>query len=81
MNKKDKKFIAALMIAQTGILLVAISLSGKYWYASVTNLMGLNNLQEITGWLKGENRKIESEETVAKLKQHYEKQGIEAEED
>ena len=80
MNKKDKRFIAALVFAQTGILLVAITLSGKYWYSSVTKLMKLNNLQEITAWLNGENRDLESKDKVQKIKKHYEKKGIEVEE-
>ena len=68
------------MFVQTGILLVAITLSGKYWYSSVTDLMELNNLQEISSWLNGENRKTDSKEKISKLKKHYEQKGIEVEE-
>ena len=77
MNKQDKKFITALVLAQTGIVLMAITFSSYYWYHSVTDLMKLNNLKEISSWLKGENCKADSEEKVEVLEKHYEKKGIE----
>jgi hypothetical protein len=80
MTKKDKKFLAALIIAQTGIFITAISLSSVYWYKSVTNLMKLNNLQELSAWVNGEHNKIESENKITDLKKNYEKKGIEVEE-
>ena len=80
MSKKDKKFIAVLMFLQTGIIVATISISGKFWYESVGSLIKLNNLQEITAWLNGENREFESKDKIQKIKKHYETKGIEVEE-
>ena len=80
MSKKDKRFIAALMFLQTGILMATISISGKFWSNSIATLMKLNNLQEISSWIHGKNREFESKNKVQKIKKHYEQKGIKAEE-
>ena len=76
MSKKDKKFIAALIFLQTGILITTISLSGKFWYQSVANLIGLNQLHELAQTMKEAGNKAESNMKVELLKRQYEGNGI-----
>ena len=76
MSKKDKKFIAALIFLQTGILMATISFSGKFWYQSVANLIGLNQLHELSQVMKEVGNKAESNVKVELLKRQYVGKGI-----
>ena len=80
MNKKDKKFIAALVLLQTGILATVISASGSYWHNQIAECKKIANLATLVESVKGENKKIEAGEKIQKLKQHYQTQGVRVEE-
>ncbi len=80
MNKQDKKFMAALVFLQTGILVMAISISSKFWHGQIQECKRLNQLAELRDWVKGENQEKELEAKIIHIKQHYETQGIGAEE-
>ena len=76
MNKQDKKFIAALVFMQTGILLCGISLSGHYWHHSFVRLMKIQHLYELSEHLKGRVNEVQSDIKMNTLKNQYEKKGI-----
>ena len=80
MNKQDKKFMASLVFLQTGILVMTISISSKFWYSQVQECEKLNQLAELRDWINGENHKQEAEAKIIQIKQHYESQGIGTEE-
>ncbi|MDE0118858.1 MAG: hypothetical protein OXM55_02480 [Bdellovibrionales bacterium] len=80
MNKQDRKFMAALVFLQTGILVMAISMSSKFWHGQIQECKQLSQLAELRDWLKGENHKKEAEAKIIQMKQHYETQGIGTEE-
>ena len=80
MNKKDKKFIAALAFMQTGVLMAFISVSAYFWHYSMINVFKMKSLYELSQWVNQENKKISSEIKIENLKQHYETQGLEVEE-
>ena len=81
MNKKDKKFISVLILLHTGLLTLAISLSGYYWHHSMLKAFEIKNLYELSAWVNGENSQMESNEKVQKLKKQYEAKGIKAREE
>ena len=80
MNKKDKKFIAALVFLQTGILLGGISLSGHYWHHSFTRLLKMQHLYEVSKLLKDGANEAQSNIKVNSFKKQYENQGVGVEE-
>ena len=80
MNKKDKKFIAALAFLQTGILATVISFSASFWHQQTQECKKISHLYKLSQWVKGENQKRESETKITNIKQQYETQGIGAEE-
>ena len=80
MNKKDKKFIAALAFLQTGILVAVISFSASFWHQQIQECKQISHLYKLSQWVKGENQKKESKTKITNIKQHYETQGIGAEE-
>ena len=80
MNKKDKKFIAALAFLQTGILVAAISFSASFWHHQTQECKQISHLYELNQWVKGENRKFESEHKVNDMKKQFKNQGIGVEE-
>ena len=76
MNKQDKKFIAALIFMQTGILICGISVSGYYWHHSLVSLMKMQHLYELSEHVKERANKVQSDIKVNTLKNQYEKQGV-----
>ena len=80
MNQKDKKFITALVLAHTGLLIIAISLSGYFWHGQVQECKKINHLYELSQYMKGEVNKTQSDTKIKKLKQHYQTKDVRAEE-
>ncbi len=80
MNKQDKKFIAALVFLQTSLLILCISISGKFWHDQNKECKEIARMSEIRDWLHGENRKFESEAKIESLKNQFESKGIGVEE-
>ncbi len=80
MNKKDKKFIAALVLTHTGLLIATISLSGRFWHNQFQECRKVNHLYELSQYMKGEINEAHSDTKVKKLKQHYQTKGVRAEE-
>ena len=80
MNKKDKKFIVALVLAHTGLLITMISLSGRFWHNQFQECKKVNHLYELSQYMKGEVNEVQSDTRIKKLKQHYETKGVRAEE-
>ncbi len=80
MNKKDKKFIAALVLAHTGLLITMISLSGRFWHNQVQECKKVNHLYELSQHMKSEINEAQSNIKIKNLKQHYQTKGVEAEE-
>lgn len=56
MSRKDKKFIAALVFMQTGVLIAALSISGQFWQNSNMSLLKLNNMYELSRMIKTDNK-------------------------
>ena len=80
MNKKDKKFIVALIFLHTGILIASISLSGHYWHHSFAKLLKIQHLYEVSQLMKGETNKAQSNIQIKNLKNQYETKGVGVEE-
>ena len=57
LDKKDKQFIAALVFAQTGLLIATISFSAHYWHHSMVNLQKMDYLYNFSQALKSTNFK------------------------
>ena len=55
LDKKDKKFITALVFAQTGLLMMAISVSAYFWHHSMVRLQGMGHLYKFSKALKSIN--------------------------
>ena len=55
LDRKDKKFIAALVFAQTGLLMTAISVSAYFWHHSMVRLQGMGHLYKFSKSLKSIN--------------------------
>ena len=55
LNKRDKKFIAALIFAQTGLVMMAISVSAYFWHYSMARLQGMDHLYKFSKILKSIN--------------------------
>lgn len=81
MNKKDKKFIVALLFLHTGILIGCISLSGHYWHHSFAKLLKIQHLYEVSQMMKEGTNKAESHIKIKHLKKQYEAKGVGVEED
>ena len=80
MNKQDKKFMASLVFLQTGILVMAISISSKFWHSQVQECKEITRMAEIRDWLDGEKKNFESEAKIESLKNQFESKGIGVEE-
>ena len=80
LNKRDKKFVAALAFLQTGILGATISFSASFWHHQTKECKQISHLYELSQWVKGENQKKESEAQIKRLKKQFEVKGIGAEE-
>ena len=80
MNKKDKKFIAALVFLQTGVLATVISASGSYWHDQVNECKRIAGLAELSNFMNNTINKAESNHKIKDLKQHYQTKGVRAEE-
>ena len=57
LDRKDKKFISALVFMQTGILILGISLSGKFWHHQTIDVQNLNQLHELSELIKAKHKK------------------------
>ena len=76
LNKSDKKFISALAFAQTGLLLMGITLSGYFWYRSTLNVQGMQHLYELSQTANEQQDKVEAVIKLKEIEDHYEDQGI-----
>ena len=76
LDKNDKKFISALVCAQTGLLLMGITLSGYFWHHSLANLLGMQHLYEISQTVNEKKEKIEATIKLKNMEDQYESQGI-----
>ena len=72
LDKKDKKFIFALIFAQTGLVMMAISFSAYFWHHSMVKLQGIDRLYNFSQALKSINfknqKKCEPEKEQKKRK-------------
>ena len=80
MSKKDKKFIAALVCVQTGIIIAAMSIFGKVWHDLTADCKELKNLAKLSQKMTEMRHKASSEIHVRTLKKQYENSGIGVEE-
>ena len=55
LDKRDKKFIAALVFAQTGLVMMAISVSAYFWHHSMMRLQDMDHLYKFSKVLKSIN--------------------------
>ncbi|MDE0119142.1 MAG: hypothetical protein OXM55_03940 [Bdellovibrionales bacterium] len=76
LDKKDKKFISALAFAQTGLLLMGITLSGYFWYHSLLSVQGMKHLYEISQMLNERKDQVEILSKLKEIEDQYENQGI-----
>ena len=76
LNKGDKKFISALAFAQTGLLLMGITLSGYFWHHSMLDVQGMQNLYELSQIVNVQVEKMESITKLKEMKDQYESQGV-----
>ena len=65
LDRKDKRFIAALVFAQTGLVMMAISFSAYFWHHSMMDLQKIDRLYNFSQALKStsfkEQKKCEPE--------------------
>ncbi len=80
MNNSDKKFLCALVFAQTGLLSALIMFSPWYWLKQAEKWKEIKELVNYSQFLKKETAHMESEAKVQSLKNRFEKQGIGVEE-
>ena len=57
LDRKDKVFVAALVFAQTGLLITTISLSAQYWHHSMVDLQKMSHLYNFSQTLQPTNFK------------------------
>ncbi len=76
LNKSDKKFISALAFAQTGLLLMGITLSGYFWYHSMLSVQGMQHLYELSQIVNEQQDKVEALSKLKTIEEQYETQGI-----
>ena len=76
MNKKDKKFISALIFLQTGVVLAIISISGKFWHDQNEVCKSIKNLSELRDSIYNTIDRVESEKKINSFKNKYEHEGI-----
>ena len=55
LDRRDKKFIVALIFAQTGLVMMAISFSAYFWHHSMVRLQGMEHLYNFSKMLKSIN--------------------------
>ena len=72
-SRADKKFFAAMMLLQTSILTLAISISGA-WYSEFINRSVEHKLK-----IKGTLNRLESDLALQRQKEKYKAQGISTE--
>ena len=76
LNKSDKKFISSLAFAQTGLLLMGITLSGYFWYHSMLNVQGMQHLYELSKMIHEQQENLEVTTKLKEIEDHYENQGV-----
>ena len=76
LNKKDKKFIIALIFMQTGILFLGVSLSSYYWHHSFVRLLGMQHLYKLSQHVSTTVNKVQSDIKINTLKNQYENKGV-----
>ncbi len=79
MNKTDKKFISAIVILHTGVIVLTISVSGYFWHHQTIKVQKLNQLHELVEFVKDTNNEIGSQQKIEALKKHYETKGVSVE--
>ncbi len=80
MNNPDKKFLAALIFAQTGLLSALIMFSPWYWLKQAEKWKETKELVKYSQFLREQTAHMESEAKVQSLKNRFEKKGIGVEE-
>ena len=80
MNKQDKKFLGALIFAQTGILSALIVISPYYWLKQANEWEKIREMAQFSQFLREQTHHMESELKVQKLKKGFERKGIGVEE-
>ena len=80
MSKQDKKFLAALVFAQTGILSALIVFSPYYWLKQANEWEEIREMAQFGQVLREQTHQMESELKVQKLKRGFEQKGIGVEE-
>lgn len=80
MNKQDRKFVFALVFAQTGVLSLLIVLSPYYWMRDAKDWERIKGKIQLSELLEKQTGDMESELKVQKLKEGFENKGIGVEE-
>ena len=79
-NNHDKKFLAALIFAQTGVLSALIMFSPWYWLKRTEQWKETKELVKYSQFLREQTAHMESEAKVQSLKNRYEHNDIGVEE-
>jgi len=69
------------MFANTGVLVMAISVFGLFWHTQTKECKKLINLYELSHYMKKEINNFEADQKMENLKKHYQRKGIIAKED
>ena len=80
MNNSDKKFLCALVFAQTGLLSALIMFSPWYWLQRAEQWKETKEMAQFGQFLREQTAHMESEAKVQSLKNRFEKKGIGVEE-
>ena len=73
LNKKDKKFIAAMMFCQMGVIMATIALQGMFWSEHTVSLMNMSKdikhavEEDIREWSKEQIKKKNCKQPKIKI--------------